>query len=190
MSAWLLMRCLPSTGLFNVHAKPPPAAVLHALSPVDTLAMYVRDHKRSGSVTIVEGRRSGVWISQGDAIDGKGKFGRARYYHNDSLAKTSAKLKCYQCSLCDVLRLLSLPSSLRRTRGNSLHTYTLGIAGIKKDVYGGEIELIRILDPPPPGGSPSPVLKRKPPLHFEIDDVPHKKPVHNELHTEGRVREM
>ncbi|KAI6120815.1 hypothetical protein EDD17DRAFT_873973 [Pisolithus thermaeus] len=66
------------TGLFDVHAKPPPAAVLRAPSPADTLATYVRDYKRSGSVTIVEGRRSGdVWISQGDAIDGKGKVGRA-----------------------------------------------------------------------------------------------------------------
>ncbi|KAI5999860.1 hypothetical protein F5J12DRAFT_270440 [Pisolithus orientalis] len=66
------------TGLFDVHAKPPPAAVLRAPSPADTLATYTRDYKRSGSVTIVEGRRSGdVWISQGDAIDGKGKVGRA-----------------------------------------------------------------------------------------------------------------
>ncbi|KAI6032195.1 hypothetical protein BKA83DRAFT_4210637 [Pisolithus microcarpus] len=66
------------TGLFDVHAKPPPAAVLRAPSPADTLATYVRDYKRSGSVTVVEGRRSGdVWISQGDAIDGKGKLSRA-----------------------------------------------------------------------------------------------------------------
>ncbi|KAI6042739.1 hypothetical protein EDC04DRAFT_2964607 [Pisolithus marmoratus] len=58
------------TGLFDVHGKPPPAAT--------TLATYTRDYKRSGSVTIVEGRRSGdVWISQGDAVDGKGKVGRA-----------------------------------------------------------------------------------------------------------------
>ncbi|KAI6046837.1 hypothetical protein EDC04DRAFT_2627739 [Pisolithus marmoratus] len=66
------------TGLFDVHGKPPPAAVLRAPSPADTLATYTRDYKRSGSVTIVEGRRSGdVWISQGDAVDGKGKVGRA-----------------------------------------------------------------------------------------------------------------
>ncbi|KAI5981615.1 hypothetical protein EDD15DRAFT_2203726 [Pisolithus albus] len=124
--------------LIDVHVKPPPAAVLHVLSPADTLATYVRDYKRSGSVTIVEGRRSGdVWISQGDAIDGKGRLGRARYYHNDWLAKTSAKLKCYQCSLCALAEIH--------------FTLTLwGIAGVKKDVYGGEIELIRILDPSPP----------------------------------------
>ncbi|KAI5986500.1 hypothetical protein EDD15DRAFT_2471543, partial [Pisolithus albus] len=66
------------TGLFDVHAKPPPAAVLRAPSPADMLATYVRDYKRSGSVTVVEGRRScDVWISQGDAVDGKGKLGRA-----------------------------------------------------------------------------------------------------------------
>lgn len=38
------------------------------------------EYKRStsASVTVVEGRRSGdVWISKGDAVDGKGKFGRA-----------------------------------------------------------------------------------------------------------------
>ncbi|KAI6095142.1 hypothetical protein EV401DRAFT_1896143 [Pisolithus croceorrhizus] len=66
------------TGLFNVHMKPPLAVVLHTPSPADTLAMYVRDYKGSGSVTIVEGHHSrDIWISQGDAIDGKGKVGRA-----------------------------------------------------------------------------------------------------------------
>lgn len=38
------------------------------------------DYKRSTScsVTVVEGRRSGdVWLSKGDAVDGKGKLGRA-----------------------------------------------------------------------------------------------------------------
>jgi len=47
-------------------------------SPAVTLADYNREYKRSGSVTVVEGRRSGdVWISQGDAVDGKGKLSRA-----------------------------------------------------------------------------------------------------------------
>ncbi|KAI6122720.1 hypothetical protein EDD16DRAFT_1779991 [Pisolithus croceorrhizus] len=46
------------TGLFDVHMKPPLAVVLHTPSPADTLAMD-------------------IWISQGDAIDGKGKVGRA-----------------------------------------------------------------------------------------------------------------
>ena len=39
---------------------------------------WSHEYKRSGSVTVVEGRRSGdVWVSKGDAIDGKGKIGRA-----------------------------------------------------------------------------------------------------------------
>lgn len=38
---------------------------------------YVREYKRGGSVTVVEGRRSGdVWLSNGDAKDGMNKFGR------------------------------------------------------------------------------------------------------------------
>ncbi|KAG6331516.1 hypothetical protein ID866_7573 [Astraeus odoratus] len=65
------------TGLFDVHAEP-PSAVLRAPSPAETLAGYASQYKRSGSITVVEGRRSGdVWISQGDAVDGKGKVGRA-----------------------------------------------------------------------------------------------------------------
>ncbi|KAH7887332.1 hypothetical protein F5I97DRAFT_1805406 [Phlebopus sp. FC_14] len=65
------------TGLFDTHAEP-PSVVMRAPSPADTLATYNREYKRSGSVTVVEGRRSGdVWISQGDAVDGKGKVGRA-----------------------------------------------------------------------------------------------------------------
>jgi hypothetical protein len=39
---------------------------------------HAREYKRSGSVTVVEGRRSGdLWLSNGDAVDGKTKFGRA-----------------------------------------------------------------------------------------------------------------
>lgn len=65
------------TGLFGVHTEP-LSAVMRAPSPTETLATYCREYKRSGSVTVVEGRPSGdVWISQGDAIDGKGKLGRA-----------------------------------------------------------------------------------------------------------------
>ncbi|KAF9226909.1 hypothetical protein BS17DRAFT_776320 [Gyrodon lividus] len=65
------------TGLFDVHAEP-PSVVMRAPSPTDTLATYCREYKRSGSITVVEGRRSGdVWISQGDAVDGKGKIARA-----------------------------------------------------------------------------------------------------------------
>ncbi|KAF9567369.1 hypothetical protein CPC08DRAFT_814238 [Agrocybe pediades] len=50
-----------------VHADLPPRAWSH-------------EYKRSTScsVTVVEGRRSGdVWLSKGDAVDGKGKIGRA-----------------------------------------------------------------------------------------------------------------
>lgn len=65
------------TGIFDIHAEP-PSAVLRAPSPAETLAGYGTDYKRSGSITVVEGRRSGdVWISKGDAVDGKGKVGRA-----------------------------------------------------------------------------------------------------------------
>ncbi|KAI6159299.1 hypothetical protein EDD17DRAFT_1511430 [Pisolithus thermaeus] len=67
--SWLLSIWVPM---------PPLAVVLHTPSPADTLAMYVRDYKGSGSVTIVKGHHSGdVWISQGDAVDGKGKVGQA-----------------------------------------------------------------------------------------------------------------
>ncbi|KAI5989725.1 hypothetical protein EDD15DRAFT_2198409 [Pisolithus albus] len=48
-----------------------------------------------------------------------------------------------------------------------------GIAGVKQDVHGGEIELIRLLEPPP--ASSAPVQKRKLPLHLDTDDGPAKK---------------
>lgn len=63
--------------VFGVHAEP-PSVVMRAPSPTETLATYLREYKGSGSVTVIEGRRSGdVWLSQGDAVDGKGKIGRA-----------------------------------------------------------------------------------------------------------------
>ena len=65
------------TGLFGVHAEP-PSIVTRAGSPSGTLGTYCHEYEKSGSVTIIEGRRSGdVWISQGNAVDGKGKLGRA-----------------------------------------------------------------------------------------------------------------
>lgn len=65
------------TGLFESHGEP-PSVCMRSPSPAVTLADYNREYKRSGSVTVVEGRRSGdVWISQGDAVDGKGKLSRA-----------------------------------------------------------------------------------------------------------------
>ncbi|KAG1735416.1 hypothetical protein EDB19DRAFT_1724333 [Suillus lakei] len=65
------------TGLFEAHGEP-PSVCMRAPSPAVTLTDYNREYKRSGSVTVVEGRRSGdVWLSQGDAVDGKGKLSRA-----------------------------------------------------------------------------------------------------------------
>ncbi|KAG1806304.1 uncharacterized protein HD556DRAFT_1468247 [Suillus plorans] len=65
------------TGLFEVHGEP-PSICMRAPSPAVTLTDCNRECKRSGSVTVVEGRRSGdVWLSQGDAVEGKGKLSRA-----------------------------------------------------------------------------------------------------------------
>ncbi|KAG1877487.1 hypothetical protein F4604DRAFT_1757834 [Suillus subluteus] len=65
------------TGLFEVHEEP-PSVCMRAPSPAVTLTDCNREYKRSGSVTVVEGRRSGdVWLSQGDAVNGKGKLSRA-----------------------------------------------------------------------------------------------------------------
>jgi hypothetical protein len=51
---------------------------MRAPSPAVTLTDCDREYKRSGSVTVVEERRSGdVWLSQGDAVEGKGKLSRA-----------------------------------------------------------------------------------------------------------------
>ncbi|KAI9000773.1 hypothetical protein BD414DRAFT_532602 [Trametes punicea] len=69
---------IPS-GLFETYSDP-PSAVLRAPSPQSTVPSYKFSHeyKRSGSVTVVEGRRStDVWLTNGDAVDGKGKIGRA-----------------------------------------------------------------------------------------------------------------
>ncbi|KAI0638426.1 hypothetical protein C8Q77DRAFT_1215235 [Trametes polyzona] len=69
---------IPS-GLFDAY-NDPPSAVLRAPSPQSTAPSYKFSHeyKRSGSVTVVEGRRStDVWLTNGDAVDGRGKIGRA-----------------------------------------------------------------------------------------------------------------
>lgn len=70
---WSLL--VPS-GLFESTAQPMPE-LTRTSSP--TIARpWSHEYKRSGSVTVVEGRRSGdVWITNGDAIDGKNKVGRA-----------------------------------------------------------------------------------------------------------------
>ncbi|KAL0950257.1 hypothetical protein HGRIS_010239 [Hohenbuehelia grisea] len=68
-------------GLFDVHSEL-PSHVMRGPSPTETAPShrFSYEYKRStsASVTVVEGRRSGdVWISKGDAVDGKTKIGRA-----------------------------------------------------------------------------------------------------------------
>ncbi|KAI5990596.1 hypothetical protein EDD15DRAFT_2197916 [Pisolithus albus] len=48
-----------------------------------------------------------------------------------------------------------------------------GIAGVRRDVYGGDIELIRLLDAPI--ASTCAGIKRRLPLHLKADSVPSKK---------------
>lgn len=62
------------TGLFDIRSGPSSATLVRSASPHDTVSRY----KRSGSITVVEGKRStDLWMSQGDAVGGKTKFGRA-----------------------------------------------------------------------------------------------------------------
>ena len=64
-------------GLFDIRE---PANPNQAFLPESLPShKWSHEYKRSTSacVTVVEGRRSGdVWLSNGDAVDGKGKFGR------------------------------------------------------------------------------------------------------------------
>jgi hypothetical protein len=70
---WPLL--IPS-GLFESTAQPMPE--LARVSSPTIARPWSHEYKRSGSVTVVEGRRSGdVWVTNGDAIDGKNKVGRA-----------------------------------------------------------------------------------------------------------------
>ncbi|KAG5648815.1 hypothetical protein DXG03_000164 [Asterophora parasitica] len=71
---------IPS-GLFDIRPDP-PAHVLRGPSPANTESTFKvsYDYKRSMSTTptVVEGRRSGdVWLTNGDAVDGKNKMSRA-----------------------------------------------------------------------------------------------------------------
>ncbi|KAI5982870.1 hypothetical protein EDD15DRAFT_2377090 [Pisolithus albus] len=50
-----------------------------------------------------------------------------------------------------------------------------GIAGVRRDVYGGDIELIRLLDAPIVSTCAG--IKRRLPLHLKADSVPSKKQV-------------
>ncbi|KAF9006644.1 hypothetical protein BDQ17DRAFT_1540426 [Cyathus striatus] len=68
-------------GLFDSRSEL-PADLQRGPSPVHSLPppKWSHEYKRStsASITVVEGRRSGdVWLSKGDAIEGKSKFGRA-----------------------------------------------------------------------------------------------------------------
>ncbi|KAJ3834973.1 hypothetical protein F5878DRAFT_727846 [Lentinula raphanica] len=67
---------IPS-GLFDV-PNDLPTNLLRGASPTSDTVKWSREYKRSASITVVEGRRSGdVWLSNGDAADGKGKVSRA-----------------------------------------------------------------------------------------------------------------
>lgn len=66
------------TGLFDASTGLPPD--LRGPKEGTAVPRWSHEYKRSmsASVTVVEGRRSGdVWIAKGDAVDGKGKLGRA-----------------------------------------------------------------------------------------------------------------
>ncbi|KAL0580731.1 hypothetical protein V5O48_001289 [Marasmius crinis-equi] len=68
-------------GLFDVHGDL-PGNLVRGPSPTNTepTLKWSHEYKRStsASVTVIEGRRSGdVWLSKGDAIDGRSKMSRA-----------------------------------------------------------------------------------------------------------------
>ncbi|KAF9266312.1 hypothetical protein L218DRAFT_985929 [Marasmius fiardii PR-910] len=68
-------------GLFDVHGDL-PSNLTRGPSPTNTepTLKWSHEYKRStsASVTVIEGRRSGdVWISKGDAVDGRSKVSRA-----------------------------------------------------------------------------------------------------------------
>lgn len=56
-----------------------PTDLLRGPSPTSSETVkWSHEYKRSASVTVVEGRRSGdVWLANGDATDGKSKVSRA-----------------------------------------------------------------------------------------------------------------
>jgi hypothetical protein len=83
MASCVILRCpvpIPS-GLFESNSDLPPA-LMRSTSPASTIQglpsrKFSHEYKRSGSITVVEGRRSGdVWIDNGDAVEGKSKVGR------------------------------------------------------------------------------------------------------------------
>ena len=82
---------------------------------------WSHEYKRSGSVTVVEGRRSGdVWISNGDAVDGKNKVGRAFEMLNAKpklsvLPLPDGAVKTIDGELTPPLPLQSVPNSVPPT---------------------------------------------------------------------------
>jgi len=93
------------TGLFDIRgqADSNQAFVPESLPPHKWSHEYKRS--TSASVTVVEGRRSGdVWLSKGDAVDGKGKFGRAI-----TLLSAKPKLSVLPPEDCDEAGMPPLP---------------------------------------------------------------------------------
>jgi hypothetical protein len=65
-------------GLFSPPAEKPSRSRLPRSSTPTISRPWSYEHKRSGSVTVVEGHRSGdVWLANGNAVDGKKRVGRA-----------------------------------------------------------------------------------------------------------------
>ena len=113
---WALL--VPS-GLFESTAQPMPEL---ARAPSPAIARpWSHEYKRSGSVTVVEGRRSGdVWISNGDAVDGKTKIGRAFEMLNSKpklsvLPLADGIVKTIDGELTPPLPLQSAPNSVPPT---------------------------------------------------------------------------
>lgn len=62
-------------GLFETNLE---SSMIQALPTLPAASDYASRYKSSGSVTVVEGRRSGdIWIAKGDAVDHRSKFSRA-----------------------------------------------------------------------------------------------------------------
>lgn len=62
-------------GLFETNLD---SSMMLALPALPIASEFATRYKSSGSVTVVEGRRSGdIWISKGDAVDHRNKFSRA-----------------------------------------------------------------------------------------------------------------
>ena len=105
------------TGLFDIRepTNPNQAFLPESLPPHKWSHEYKRS--TSASVTVVEGRRSGdVWISKGDAIDGKGKFGRAI-----TLLSAKPKLSVLPPEGCDEPEMP--PLSFQNDNSQPVHIY-------------------------------------------------------------------